>query len=64
VARPAAVPGSLRQHPELAAEYVTVERLAARAHENDREASTRSEDVFVREVLRDAARGVPECPGG
>jgi GrpB-like predicted nucleotidyltransferase (UPF0157 family) len=41
----------LRQRPELAARYERVKRLAARAHEGDREAYTDAKANFVRSVL-------------
>jgi GrpB-like predicted nucleotidyltransferase (UPF0157 family) len=42
----------LRQRPDLAAEYERVKRLAARHHEDDREAYTDAKTAFVRGVVR------------
>jgi GrpB-like predicted nucleotidyltransferase (UPF0157 family) len=42
----------LRQRPDLAAEYERVKRLAARDHEDDREAYTDAKAAFVRRVVR------------
>lgn len=42
----------LRLHPELAAEYLRVKRLAAKAHPDDREAYTAAKSAFVDRVIR------------
>lgn len=42
----------LRLHPELAADYERIKRLAAQAHPNDREAYTAAKSAFVHQVIR------------
>ena len=42
----------LRLHPELAATYERIKRLAARAHPGDREAYTAAKSAFVQQVIR------------
>lgn len=44
----------LRAHPDLAAEYARIKRMAAQAHPQDREAYSRAKSTFIEDVV---ARG-------
>ena len=44
----------LRDHPEVAAEYGSLKRALAKAHQFDREAYTEAKAPFIARILRDA----------
>lgn len=54
----------LRLHPELAAQYMRIKRLAAQAHPDDREAYTAAKSAFVHQVIRPDASRATQPPIG
>jgi GrpB-like predicted nucleotidyltransferase (UPF0157 family) len=54
----------LRLHPELAAEYMRIKRLAARAHPDDREAYTAAKSAFVQQVIHPGVDRSAQRPVG
>lgn len=54
----------LRLHPELAADYERIKRLAAQAHLDDREAYTAAKTAFVDRVIRRDDDRVAQRPIG